>query len=249
MRNNPVFREALEVFYEEGHGLPAYLYMLVILAPVQFLSLAIPALDVQMWTGSANLFKVSAVTALLLMVYFAIRVANQEFSPWRFQPLKRWLVDEKLAPGAVALGHLGFLSLHLLISLLLCAPLLLWAGAIARTGAISILLTCVLLVFYSMSYGVWGLALLALWERKAENRQVLVRCFFFVVAIASALIYLPLNPVAYLLAYLGRDELPALTLGAWRGSPALVHFGFHWVLLALGLAIYGWALSRRRGTA
>jgi hypothetical protein len=248
MKNNPVFREAVEVFYNEGHGLPAYLYILVILVPVQFLSLAIPALDVQMWTGSANLFKVCSVTALLLMVYFAMRVANQEFAPWRFQPMRRWLREEKLPAGSVGRAQLAFLSLHLLVSILLCAPPLMWAGAIARTELVTILVTFLLLLFYSLSYGVWGLVTLALWERKAENRQVLVRCFFFSVAIVSALIYLPLNPVAYVLSFLGREELASLTIGGLKWSATAVHFGFHLALLGAGLATYLWAL-KRGGTA
>jgi len=179
-----------------------------------------------------------------LLVYFAMRVANQEFAPWRFQPLKRWLREEKLAASTVGLAQLTFLSLHLLVSILLCAPLLIWAGAIARTELTTVSVTFLLLIFYSLSYGVWGLVTLALWERKAENRQVLVRCFFFSVAIVSALIYLPLNPVAYLLSYLAREELASLTIGGLKWSATAVHFGFHLSLLGTGLATYLWALKR-----
>jgi hypothetical protein len=244
MKDNPVLRQAVEIFYNEGHGLAAYLYILVILIPVEFLSLAIPALDVQMWTGSANLFKVCSITALLLLVYFAMRVANQEFAPWRFQPIKHWLQKEKVPAASVGAAQLMFLSLHLLVSVLLCAPLLIWAGAIARTPLTAVLFTFFLLGFYSLSYGVWGLVTLALWERKSENRQVVVRCFFFSVAIVSALVYLPLNPVAYLLSYLGREELAPLTIGGWRWSATAVHFGFHLLLLATGIVTYRWALER-----
>jgi hypothetical protein len=244
MKDNPVLRESVEVFYNEGYGLPAYLYILLILAPVEFLSLAIPALDVQMWTGSANLFKVCSITALLLLVYFAMRVANQEFAPWRFQPLKHWLREKQLPAGSVGFAQLTFLSLHLLVSLLLCAPLLVWAGAIARTQFATVLFTFFLLAFYSLSYGVWGLVVLALWERKAENRQVWVRCFFFSVAVVSALVYLPLNPVAYMLGYLGREELAPLSFIGWKWSATTIHFGFHLSLLAMGIAAHHWALRR-----
>jgi hypothetical protein len=244
MKDNPVFRDEVEIFYNEGHGLSAYLYILVILIPVEFLSLAIPALDVQMWTGSANLFKVCSITALLLLVYFAMRVANQEFAPWRFQSLKHWLREEKISAASVGMGQLAFLSLHLLVSILLCAPLLMWAGAIARTQLTTVLFTFFLLGFYSLSYGVWGLVTLVLWERKSENRQVLVRCFFFSVVIVSALVYLPLNPVAYMLSYLGQEELPPLALGGSKWSATTIHFGFHLLLLATGMVSYRWALSR-----
>jgi len=244
MRGNPVFREGIEIFYVEGHGWPIYFYMLLILAPVQFLSLYIPSLDVQMWTGSANLFKVCSITVLLLMVYFAMRVANQEFAPWRFQPAKHWVREEKLSVSSVSMAQLAFLSLHLLISVLLCAPFLVWAGAIARTRPAAVLFTFFLLVFYSLSYSVWGLVTLALWERKPESRQVFVRCVFFTMAIISALVYLPLNPVAYLLSYLGQQELKPLIVGSWRWPPTMVHFGFHLVLLVAGLVACRWVLKR-----
>jgi hypothetical protein len=247
MKNNPVLRDQVEIFYNEGHGLAAYLYILVILIPVEFLSLAIPALDVQMWTGSANLFKVSSITALLLLVYFTMRVANQEFAPWRFQSLKHWLREEKIPARSLAIAQLAFLSLHVAISIMLCAPLLAWAGAIARTQLTTVLFTFLLLCFYSLSYGVWGLVTLVLWERKTENRQVLVRCFFFSVAIVSALVYLPLNPVAYLLSYLGQEDLASLAVGGFKWSAATIHFAFHLLLLASGIVAYGWAL-RRGGT-
>jgi hypothetical protein len=244
MKDNPVFRHEVEIFYNEGYGLSAYLYILVILIPVEFLSLAIPALDVQMWTGSANLFKVCSITALLLLVYFAMRVANQEFAPWRFQSIKHWLRDEKIPAGAVGMAQLAFLSLHLMVSVFLCAPLLIWAGAIARTQLTTMLFTFFLLAFYSLSYGVWGRVTLVLWERKSENRQVLVRCFFFFVAVVSALVYLPLNPVAYLLSYLGQEELAPLAIGGWKWSATTIHFAFHLSLLATGIVTYRWALSR-----
>jgi hypothetical protein len=90
MKSNPVLRESIDIFFVEGHGFAVYFYILVILAPVEFLSLYLPSLDAQMWSGSASLFKVTAVTTLLLTVYFAMRVANQEFASWRFRTLKRW---------------------------------------------------------------------------------------------------------------------------------------------------------------
>ena len=133
MKDNPVLRESLDIFFGEGHGFAVYFYLLIILAPVEFFSLYLPSLDAQMWSGSANLFKVCAVTALLLTVYLALRVANQEFAPWRFKPVKRWVRENGLAISAVGQGQLAFLSLHVALSILLCTPLLIWAGAIART--------------------------------------------------------------------------------------------------------------------
>ena len=216
MRNNPVLRESLEIFFGEGHGFAVYFYLLIILAPVEFLSLYLPSLDTQMWSGSANLFKVCAVTALLLTVYLALRVANQEFAPGGSSRLNVGCAKSGLAISAVGQGQLAFLSLHVAFSILLCTPLLIWAGAIARTPFPRVAGTFLLLLFYALSYGVWGLVTLVYGERRAESRQVFIRCFFFCLVIFSALFYLPVNPVAYLLAYLGRQELPPLSMAAGR---------------------------------
>src|SRR5437762_7682289 len=132
MRDNPVLSESLEVFFGEGHGFAVYFYLLIILAPVEFLSLYLPSLDAQMWSGSASLFKVCSVTALLLIAYFALRVANQEFAPWRFLTTRRWVRAEGLTAATIGKGQLTFLTVHVVFSVLLCVPFLIWAAAIAR---------------------------------------------------------------------------------------------------------------------
>jgi hypothetical protein len=241
---NPVLREGLDVFFAEGHGLPVYFYLLSILAPVQFLALYLPSLDAQMWSGSGNLFKVSSCTALLLMVYFALRVANQEYASWRFQPLTRWLREGGQPAAVVAKGQLGFLAAHILCSFLLSVPFLVWAAAIARAPLASVAATLALLLFYALCYSVWGLVTLVVWERRPESRQVVIRCFLFSVAVLTLLVYLPLNPVAYLLALLGRHELAPLSIAGIRWSAATVHFGFHLILGVAGLAAHRWALRR-----
>lgn len=244
MKHDPVWRESLEVYFGEGHGFAVYFYILIILAPVEFLSLYVPSLDAQQWSGSASLFKVSATTALLLLVYFALRVANQEFAPWRFKPLRHWLRDQAQPAAAVSRAQVSFLAAHVAISMLLCLPLLVWAGAIARTPALNISLTLLLLPFYALVYGVWGLATLALWERHIESRQVFIRSFFVCLVILSALFYLPLNPVAFVLALLGRQELPPLYFFGSEWPGAAVHLVFHCILGASGYAAHRWALGR-----
>ncbi len=244
MKNNPVLRESLDIFFNEGHGFAVYFYLLIILAPVEFFSIYLPSLDAQMWSGSANLFKVCAVTALLLTVYLALRVANQEFAPWRFKPVKRWVGENGLAISVVGSGQLAFLALHVVLSIFLCTPLLIWAGAIARTPLPRVAGTFLLLLFYALSYSVWGLVTLVLWERRAESRQVFIRCFFFCLVVFSALFYLPVNPVAFLLAYLSRQELPPLSIGAWKAQATAVHFGFHLLIGTVGLTAYRWALKK-----
>lgn len=245
MNTNPVWRESLDVFFGEGQCFAAYFYLLIILAPIEFFSLYLPSLDAQMWSGSASLFKVCAVTALLLIAYFALRVANQEFAPWRFQPIKRWTREQGQSVYSVAKAQLAFLTLHVGLSLLLCAPFLIWAAAIARTSPGRVAGALLLIFFYALSYSVWGLVTLVLWERRAETRQVFIRCFFFALVIVSALVYLPLNPVAYLLAYLGRQELSSLAFMGGTWSATTVHFSFHILLGAAGLAAYRLALKRQ----
>ncbi len=244
MKENPVLRESVAIFFAEGHGLTPYFYLLAILAPVQFLSLYLPSLDTQVWSGSASLFKVSGVTALLLTVYLALRVANQEFAAWRFKPLKRWLQEAGLSVTSVSQGQLAFLFLHCALAVLLCAPFLAWAGAIARTPVPSVSVAFSLLLLYSLCYGVWGLVSLSLWERRPESRQVFIRAFFFFLIIFSAVIYLPLNPVVFLLAYLSHQDLSPLSLAGWKLPAVAVHFAFHLVLGGVGLLAHRWALKR-----
>jgi|SRR5438128_2436217 len=245
MNTNPVWRESLEIFFGEGQGFAAYFYLLIILAPIEFFSLYLPSLDAQMWSGSASLFKVCAVTVLLLIAYFALRVANQEFAPWRFLSIKRWTREQGQSVYSVAKAQLAFLTLHVGFSILLCAPFLIWAAAIARTSPGRVVGALLLIFFYALSYSVWGLVTLVLWERRAETRQVFIRCFFFALVIASALVYLPLNPVAFLLAYLGRQELSSLALLGRTWSATAVHFTFHVLLGGTGLAAYALALKRQ----
>jgi hypothetical protein len=241
---NPVLRESLEVFFGEGHGLPVYFYLLIILAPVEFLALYLPSLDAQMWSGSGNLFKVCSTTALLLIVYFALRVANQEYAPWRFQPLRHWLRDRAQPTGVVAQGQLAFLGVHIVCSWLLSIPLLIWSAAIARVPLTGLAATLALLLFYAFCYGVWGLVTLALWERRPESRQVVIRCFFFAAAVASLLVYMPLNPAAYLLAVLGGQELAPLNIVGVKWTATTVHFAFHLLLGGAGVAVHRCALRR-----
>ena len=54
MKDNPVWRESVEIFFIEGHGFAVYFYLLVIIAPMECLSLYIPSLDAQRWSGSAS---------------------------------------------------------------------------------------------------------------------------------------------------------------------------------------------------
>jgi hypothetical protein len=244
MRDNPVWRESVEIFFTEGHGFAVYFYLLIIIAPMEFLALYIPSLDAQRWSGSASLFRVTAVTVLLLIVYFALRVGNQEFAAWRFKSLRHWVRERGQSAVTISRAQTCFLVTHVALSLVLCAPFLVWAGAIARTPPANIAAIFLLLPFYAVTYGVWGLASLALWERRLENRQVFIRSLFTCLVILSALFYLPLNPVAFVLAFLSRQELPPLALFGMQWSGTLTHLMFHIVLGTSGYLLYRWALTR-----
>ena len=112
MTRNPIWRESIAIYFAEGHGFQVYFYLLIILAPVEFFSLYIPSLDAQMWSGSASLFKVCAVAAELLLIYFSLRVANQEFAPWRFKPLRSWIRDEGQSVEIIGRGQWDFFITH-----------------------------------------------------------------------------------------------------------------------------------------
>jgi len=244
MRTNPLFREGVRVYFMEGQAFPACFYVLILLSIVELLTLFLPSLDSQMWKGPANLFKISSITALVLVIYFALRAANQEFVPWRFLPLRRWLRQEGLAVRDVVLGHLGILCVHVSVFALLCLPLLIWAGAISRAAPLSILSAFSLLLFYSLSYGLWGLVALALWEHRIENRQVFIRALFISLIFLSALVYLPLNPIAFLLHYLENREMAPLVLWGWPWRATAIHFVFHIFISGAALLLFRWAVKR-----
>jgi hypothetical protein len=240
---NPVLRESLEVFFVEGHGFPVYFYLLAILAPVEFLALYMPTLGAQVWNGPGNLFAILSSVAVLLIAYFAMRVANQEYAPGRFKPLEHWLREGGLSVGVVVEGRVAFLGVNIVFLLLLAAPLLIWAAAIAHAPPAGLAATLALIPFYAFCYGVWGLVALVLWESEPDNRELAVRCFIGLVVVAALAVYLPLNPVIYMLAIVGQREPPSITAMTWPADS--VHFGFHLVLGAAGLAAYRWALGRR----
>lgn len=241
---NPILREGLGIYYGERHGLQIYFYLLIILAPVEFFSLYLPSLDAQVWSGSGNLFKICATAALALIVYFTLRVANQEYVPWRFKPLRHWLRENHCPAWMVAHGQLAFIASHVMLSLLLCLPLLAWAAAISRTPLSRLALVFALLPSYAICYGVWGLVALACLERRPESRQVIIRCFYFVIVVVSLLIYLPLNPAAFLLSVIGQQPLRPLTVGGVALPADAVHFTFHGLLFAGGLTLHRWLLER-----
>lgn len=244
MRSNPVLQEGLQIYWIEGHAFVVYGYFLLLLAPIEFLVLFLPSLDPQSWIGPAQIFKISSMSALALVVYFVLRVVNQEFVPWRFFSTKRWLRQEGLSTSQLGSAQLALLCLHTVAFVLLSFPLLTWAAAIARAPAGSVLAIFLLLLFYSLTYGVWGLVAVALWERKAEIRQVFIRCFWISLFFLSALLYLPFSPVVFLLYYLQQREMAALVLWGWKWSGGVVHLLFHFLLLGTGLLIYRWALNR-----
>ncbi len=244
MKANPVLQEGLQVYWIEGHAFVPYACVLALLAPIEFLTLFLPSLDPQAWVGPANIFRASSIAALVLIAFFILKVANQEFVPWKFQPLRRWLRQEGVTPSQCAQAQLALLCGHALLFVLLAAPLLIWAGAVARAGATVVLTTLLLLLLYSLAYGIWGLAAVALWDRKPENRQVFIRVLFGFFLFLSALFYLPLNPIAYLLSYLGRKEMGVLVLGGWQWSATWVHLLFHFLLLTSGLAVHSFGLRK-----
>jgi len=241
---NPVLREHLGVFFRERHGLPAQLYLLGILGLVEFLLLTSPYLGKQMWSGSGNLLKICAAVAAILTAYFALRTANREYAAARFKPLDYWLRERGYPVGVVARGQAAFLMVQIASSLLLVLPLLLWAGAISRTPPAALVATLALIPFYAVCYGVWGLVALALRENAPDSREPLIRCFTILVVVIAMMIYLPLNPVVYLLAVAGIDDPARVGLVGAQWSPAVANLSFHLAYGAAGFIAHRWALAR-----
>ena len=206
---NPVLRDSLEVFFREGHGLPPYFYLLAFLAPIEFLALCTPFLGAQMWSGPGNLVRILTSVAVVLAVYFALRVANRSTR-------RGGSSRSRTGSRAQAAGR-GRRERPVGVSRRACrllaaadrAPADMGCRHLPR-GTASLALVLALIPFYALCYGVWGLAALALWEGKQDNRELIVRCFIGVVVLVSMAVYLPLNPVAYLLAVLAQHEPDAI---------------------------------------
>lgn len=243
---NPVLHEQFKVFIGEGHGLPAYLYPLGYLALVEFLLLTPMFLDTQMWSGSGSLLKICAACAVVLTVYFTLRAANRMYAPSRFKPLRYWLHERGYPVDVVARGQTAFLFAQVASSMLLLAPLLVWAGAISRTPPASLAATLVLIPFYALCYGVWGLAGLALLESELEGRELMTRGFTVLVLVIAMIVYLPLNPVVYVLAVAGLAEPVRFGIAGAHWSPDVANLSFHFAYGAAGLVAHRWALARGR---
>lgn len=241
-----IFAEGVRLYLVEGRALSAHAYLLFFLGLVQCLMLFFPSLELQGWTGAAQLFKVSAVAALVLLPYFTVRLANQEYESWRFVTLKSWFQERGLSLREVAIGQLALLIFFAASLLLISTPLLAWAGAISRVPPVTIFAVLVLLLGYGCVVGVWGLVGLVLWEHQIETRQVFARCILGCLLFLSALLYLPLSPFAFLLAFVSEGQFPAPS-AAWQRilSPAWAHFAFWLAVLCLGLWSHRAALRRR----
>ncbi|HWP56783.1 MAG TPA: hypothetical protein VNL14_02730 [Candidatus Acidoferrales bacterium] len=244
---HPVLREAAQVYLVEGKAWPAYLYFFLFLAAVQVLTLFLPLLDPGGWMGAAQLFKISSVVVLLAGVYFTLRLVNQEYVPWRFATLKRWLGDG-LDPDSLLGAQLALVALWGGLFVVAALPLMSWAAAIARAG-VGTLASVLLMIFgYFATYGVWGLVALNLWEVRVETRHIAVRLFLGVLFLVTALVYLPLNSVAFILSYLGGTDLgDPVSLFGRRIAPGAVHVFFHGLLFAGGVGLSRWVLARRAG--
>ena len=241
---NPVLREQLTVCFNEGHGLPAHLYPLGILALVEFLLLTPSFLDTQMWSGAGSLLKNCASLAVVLTIYFTLRAANRVYAPSRFKPLKYWLHERGYPVGVVARGQAAFLCAQVASSVLLIAPLLVWAGAISHTPPASLVATLALIPFYAVCYGVWGLAALALLEGEIEIREVVTRVFTVLILIIAMIVYLPLNPIVYVLAVAGDAEPARFSIVGADWPPDVANLSFHLAYGAAGFVAHRWALAR-----
>src|SRR5574341_2009630 len=127
-----IFEEGVRNYLTDGHAFVAYFLLVILVAPLQFLTLVLPSLDSQIWMAPASLFKVSSAATLAAVVYFGVKIANQEFVPWQFLPLKQWIRKEGASAGEIAAGQTALLCLHSILLVLVCCPLLVWAGAISR---------------------------------------------------------------------------------------------------------------------
>jgi hypothetical protein len=241
---NPVLREQLTIGFSEGHVLPAHLYPLGLLALVEFLFLTPTFMDAQMWSGAGSLLKICASLAVVLTVYFTLRAANRVYAPSRFKPLKYWLHERGYPVGVVARGQAAFLFAQAATSVLLIAPLLVWAGAISHTPPATLAATLALIPFYAVCYGVWGLAALALLEGQFVECELATRGFTVVVLLIAMVVYFPLNPVVYVLAVAGVTDPVRFSIAGADWPPDVANLSFHLAYGAAGFVAHRWALAR-----
>lgn len=243
---NPVLREQLTICFGEKHALPAYLYPLGMLALVEFMLLTPTFLDAQMWSGAGSLFRLCAALALVLTLYYTLRMTNCAYAPSRFKPLQYWLRERGYPVGVVARGQTAFLLVQAASAVLLIAPLLVWAGAISHTPPAFLAATLALIPFYAVCYGVWGFAALALLEHEVDGRELLTRVFTVLVLVIAMLVYFPLNPVVYVLAVAGVMEPTRFSVAGADWPPGVANLSFHLAYGAAGFAVHRWALARSR---
>ncbi|MBM3341408.1 MAG: hypothetical protein FJY56_04770 [Betaproteobacteria bacterium] len=243
---NAVLHEHVTVFFSQRHGLPALFYPLGLLALIEFLLLTPMFLDAQAWRGAGSLFKLCAAIAVVLTIYFTLRAANLAYAPERFKPLKYWLHERGYPVGVVARGQVSFLLVHAAATLLLIVPLLVWAGAISHTPPAALAATLALIAFYTVCYGVWGLAGLALCEREVDTREMVSRGFTVLLMVIAMLVYFPLNPIVYVLAVASATEPGRFSIAGVDWPPAVANIAFHLAYGAAGLAAHRWALARLR---
>jgi hypothetical protein len=240
---NPVLQEEITIHLSEGGVFRAYFFSLVALASVECLLVFFNHFDPQVWTGRATLFHLSAAAAAALAIYLSLRVGNQEFVR-RSRPLGFWFHQRGVGLREVATGQIGFLAVHSLLFAAVSFPLLLWPAAVARTAPAHVQTAVLLILFYSLVYGMWGLVASTFWL-SPESRQFFTRCLFGFFVFLSGLFHLSLNPIAYLLFHLGWAEL-GRGGGMWglTWSPAQIHFFAHLFLLVAALFLYLRGLKR-----
>ena len=162
------------------------------------------------------------------------------------QPVVAWLQQERLAQHSLLGAQLALLGLYGALFIVLSLPLMSWAAAIARAGPDLLGVALVIIFGYFMVYGVWGLVALNLWELRVETRHIAVRFLLGGFFLLTALLYLPLNSVAFLLAYLGGTDLgTTVSIFGSRPAPWTVHVLFHLLLLACGIGLNRWLLMRK----
>jgi hypothetical protein len=62
--------------------------------------------------------------------------------------------------------------------------------------------------------------------------------------ILTALFFGAINPVMFLVAFIGRQELAPLSIFGWPLAASWIHIGFHLLLFAAGCRLHRWALRR-----
>lgn len=243
LTGNPVLRQGVRIYFLSKAPLTAALHYLLALGAIlfviwpksQFLRVGSPPLT----------FNIVAIVATLVMAYLSFGYGASSLMDEPDQPMRAWLVAQRLRLGTV-LGGLTWLTLlHTLFLLVLALPLLQAASHVSGLPPQSFATALLLMLVCALAYRWMGILTLCLWEKQEFIRYVVVRAAFVLLVLGSAFFLPALNPLMGLISMTFGDELGQIvTLFGQELSYAAVSLIIHLLLLMAAYIMVGTLVRR-----